>query len=71
VGMEEEYPSARFAKPPKRRTIAQMKYIEDGNFSGWLRIALFVVGLAILAGSLAFDWAPSWLRMAGFFLVSP
>jgi hypothetical protein len=48
-----------------------MKYIEDGNFSGWLRIALFVVGLAILAGSLAFDWAPSWLRMAGFFLVSP
>ncbi|MBB5483451.1 MULTISPECIES: hypothetical protein [unclassified Paraburkholderia] len=45
-----------------------MKIIEDGNFSGWLRITLYAVGLAIFVGGLAFDWLPRWARMAGFLL---
>lgn len=45
-----------------------MKLIEDGNFSGWLRITMFVVGLAIFLGGLAGDWLPRWARMIGFLL---
>ena len=45
-----------------------MKAIEDGNFSGWLRITMFVAGLAIFVGSLALDWLPRWTRMIGFFV---
>ncbi|AUT64970.1 hypothetical protein [Paraburkholderia terrae] len=43
-----------------------MTLIEDGNFSRWLRMALFVIGLAVFGGSLAIDLLPRWARMAGF-----
>jgi hypothetical protein len=45
-----------------------MKFFEAGNFSGWLRITLFVVGLAAFGVSLALDWLPRGFRMAAFLL---
>ncbi|MCP3718938.1 hypothetical protein [Paraburkholderia sp. CNPSo 3281] len=45
-----------------------MKLIDDGNFPRWLRVALFVVGLAIFGGSLALEWLPRWARLGGFLL---
>ncbi|WP_042339394.1 hypothetical protein [Paraburkholderia ferrariae] len=45
-----------------------MKLIEEGNFSSWVRVTLFVVGLAVLGTSLALDWLPRWARMVGFLL---
>lgn len=45
-----------------------MKLIEDGNFSGWLRIALYVGGVALAAGGLALDELPRWVRGCAFFL---
>ncbi|HEX7685887.1 MAG TPA: hypothetical protein VF446_20500 [Trinickia sp.] len=45
-----------------------MKLIEEGNFTGWLRITMFIVGLAIFWGSLAGDWLPRWGRMLGVLL---
>jgi hypothetical protein len=43
-----------------------MKLFEEGNFSGWMRITLFVVGLAAFGMGLALDWLPRALRMAAF-----
>ncbi|WP_322012976.1 hypothetical protein [Paraburkholderia sp. J12] len=45
-----------------------MKLIEEGNFSGWVRVTLFVLGLVVFGGSLASDWLPRWTRMVGFVL---
>ncbi|MEM5366666.1 hypothetical protein V4C53_11555 [Paraburkholderia azotifigens] len=43
-----------------------MKFLEEGNFSGWLRITLYVVGLAVFVIGLGLDWLPRWLRMVAF-----
>jgi hypothetical protein len=45
-----------------------VKLIDDGNFPRWLRVALFVVGLAIFGGSLALEWLPRSARFGGFLL---
>lgn len=45
-----------------------MKFVEAGNFSGWVRITLFVVGLTVFGMSLALDWLPRAPRMAAFLL---
>ncbi|MDR8398055.1 MULTISPECIES: hypothetical protein [Paraburkholderia] len=45
-----------------------MKFVEAGNFSGWVRITLFVVGLTAFGMSLALDWLPRVPRMAAFLL---
>lgn len=45
-----------------------MKLMEDGNFSGWLRIALFVGGVALATGGLALDELPRWIRGFAFLL---
>ncbi|TDN69872.1 hypothetical protein [Paraburkholderia sp. BL10I2N1] len=43
-----------------------MKLIDDGNLSGWLRIALFLIGVATLFGGLALAIFPGWLRLSLF-----
>lgn len=43
-----------------------MRLIEDGNFSGWLRVVLFIVGLALAAGGLGLDQMPRWIRAGAF-----
>ncbi|WP_321922699.1 hypothetical protein [Burkholderia sp. BCC1998] len=43
-----------------------MRLIEDGNFSGWLRVVLFLIGLALAAGGLGLDQMPRWIRAAAF-----
>lgn len=35
-----------------------MRLIEDGNFSGWLRVVFFVVGLALAVGGLDLTKCP-------------
>jgi hypothetical protein len=45
-----------------------MKFVEAGNFSGWVRITLFVVGITAFGMSLALDWLPRGLRIAAFLL---
>ncbi|MFM0337257.1 hypothetical protein [Paraburkholderia fungorum] len=45
-----------------------MKLIEDGNFSGWLRMAFYVGGVALAVGGLAFDELPRWIRGCAFLL---
>ncbi len=45
-----------------------MKLFEDGNFSGWLRIALYVGGVALAAGGLALDELPRSIRGCAFLL---
>jgi hypothetical protein len=45
-----------------------VKLFEEGNFSGWLRITLYVAGLATFFSALTSDWAPRWTRMIGFLL---
>ena len=45
-----------------------MKFIVDGNFSGWLRAALVFGGIAIFGGSLAVDALPRRLALAGILL---
>ncbi|HEJ2439241.1 TPA: hypothetical protein SLZ45_000685 [Burkholderia multivorans] len=45
-----------------------MRLIEDGNFAGWLRVVLFLVGLAMVAGGLGLDQMPRWIRAGAFLL---
>ncbi|WP_241299092.1 hypothetical protein [Burkholderia stabilis] len=51
-----------------------MKFIEDGNFSGWLRVALFCTGLILAFGGLGFDQVHRWIRggafLLGFFMMA-
>jgi hypothetical protein len=35
-----------------------MKFVEDGNFVGWVRIFLGVAGVALLFSGLAFESFP-------------
>ncbi|MEM5446103.1 hypothetical protein [Paraburkholderia guartelaensis] len=43
-----------------------MKLIEDGNFSGWMRITLLLGGVVIWVGGLALDGLPRWVRIVAF-----
>ncbi|AOJ87143.1 hypothetical protein WS87_10890 [Burkholderia sp. MSMB0856] len=43
-----------------------MRLIEDGNFSGWLRVVLFLVGLGLVVGGLGLDQMPRWIRAGAF-----
>ncbi|WP_244136392.1 hypothetical protein [Burkholderia sp. BCC0405] len=45
-----------------------MGLIEDGNFAGWLRGVLFLVGLAVAVGGLGLDQMPRWIRAGAFHL---
>jgi hypothetical protein len=45
-----------------------MKFLEDGNFVGWLRILLFLAGVALLFTGLALEQLSRGLRLA-FFLI--
>jgi hypothetical protein len=45
-----------------------MKFVEAGNFSGWVRITLFVVGPTAFGMSLSLDWLPRGPRMVAFLL---
>ncbi|WP_261528936.1 hypothetical protein [Burkholderia multivorans] len=45
-----------------------MRLIEDGNFAGWLRVVLFLTGLAMAAGGLGLDQMPRWIRVSAFLL---
>ncbi len=40
-----------------------MRFIEDGNFSGWLRVVLFFVGLALAVGGLDLTKFPGGLEL--------
>ncbi|UEP52382.1 hypothetical protein [Burkholderia ambifaria] len=40
--------------------------IEDGNFAGWLRVILFLVGLVLTLAGLGLDQMPRWLRAMAF-----
>jgi hypothetical protein len=45
-----------------------MKVLEDGNFAGWLRIAMFVAGVALLFAGLGIEAFPRWARLALFLI---
>ncbi len=51
-----------------------MKMIENGNFSRWVRISMFLLGLALGYIGFAIDSAPSFLRLllilGGFVLIA-
>ncbi|WP_448166905.1 hypothetical protein [Burkholderia ambifaria] len=43
-----------------------MKFIEDGNFAGWLRVVFFLAGLVLAVGGLGLDQMPRWIRALAF-----
>ncbi|WP_186163402.1 hypothetical protein [Burkholderia gladioli] len=43
-----------------------MKLIDDGNFSGWLRVVIFLVGLTLAVGGIGLDQMPRWIRAGAF-----
>lgn len=45
-----------------------MRLIEDGNFAGWLRVVLFLTGLALALAGLGLDQIPRWIRAGAFLL---
>ncbi|MGG1944215.1 hypothetical protein AB1286_05315 [Trinickia sp. NRRL B-1857] len=45
-----------------------MKLIENGNFSEWFRVAMFLGGAGIATGGLAFDVFPNSIRVVAFLL---
>lgn len=45
-----------------------MKLIENGNFTGWLRVAMFLGGGGIATGGLAFEALPNGVRGSAFLL---
>lgn len=45
-----------------------MKFLEDGNFAGWVRILLFLAGVALLFTGLALEQLPRGIRLALFLI---